>query len=100
MFWTKKQYKENKSKSKDTTTRPFSTSKMCIWDQKTSKISQKNTNTFCRQRGLKLGQFNTKVESLTLAWIKRLKNSTSANWKVLPKHNFNCTNLDLFFCKP
>ncbi len=47
--------------------------------------------------GLKLCQFNTKVESLKLAWVKRLINSTTANWKVLPKHVFKCTNLNTYF---
>ncbi len=57
-----------------------------IWNGKTNKISQKNTNTIYREGGLKLWQFNTKLESLKLVWVKRLINSTPANWKVLPKH--------------
>ncbi len=64
-----------------------------IWDGKTSKISQKNINTIYRQ----WGQFSTKVESLKLAWIKRLTNPTPANWKVLPKYYFTFSNLDTYF---
>ncbi len=67
------------------------------WDGKTSKISEKNINTIYRQGGLKLCQFSTKVESLKLAWIKRLINPTLANWKVLPKYYFKCSNLDTYF---
>ncbi len=45
-----------------------------IWDWRTSTLSQTNTNTIYRKGGLKLCQFNTKVESLKLAWVKRLIN--------------------------
>ncbi len=57
----------------------------------------KNINTIYRQGGSKLCQFSTKVESLKLAWIQRLTNPTPANWKVLPKYYFKCSNLDTYF---
>ncbi len=66
---------------------------------KPARYHKKTINTIYRQggEGLKLCQYSTKVESLKLVWIKRLINPTPANWKVLPKYYFKCSNLDTHF---
>ncbi len=67
-------------------------------------MGRQNCKTFTKypnkniyQAGLKLCHCHTKVNALKLSWIKRLCNESDANWKSLPKHFYNCNDLNLYF---
>ncbi len=72
-----------------------------LWEGKTAKMSQNTLIKNINEGGLKLCHYPTKVKALKLSWIKRLCDDSDANWKCLPKHFYNCNDLNLyFFCKP
>ncbi len=62
--------------------------------RKTAKISQNTLIENINQGGLKLCHYPTKVKALTLSWIS---DESDANWKSLPKHLYNCNDLNLYF---
>jgi exonuclease III len=68
-----------------------------IWNGSTSKIAQKTLIQEIKNGGLKLCHFETKVKSLKLSWVKRLTLNENANWTVLPKHFYKCSNLNIHF---
>ncbi len=57
-----------------------------------TKYPNKNIN----EGGLKLCHNPTKVKALKLSWIKRICDESHANWKCLPKHFYNCNDLNLY----
>ncbi len=68
-----------------------------MWDGKKSKISRKTLIQDIEYGGLKLCDFETKVKSLKLSWVKRLTSNNNANWKILPTHFYGCSNMSLYF---
>ncbi len=68
-----------------------------IWSGKNAKISRKTLSQSIDNGGLKLCDFKTKVEALTLSWVNRLVNMTNANWKVLPKIFFGNVDMNVYF---
>ncbi len=50
-----------------------------IWEEKPAKMAQNMLIKNIEQGGLKLCHFHTKVEALTLSWVKRLCDKTDAH---------------------
>ncbi len=65
--------------------------------RKTAKIAQNTLIKNIDEGGLKFCHYPTKVDALTLSWIKRLCSNREANWKPLPKLFYNYDNLNLYF---
>ncbi len=64
----------------------------------TSKIAKRTLIQKIEIGGLKLFHFETKIKGLQLSWIKRMSTEeASSAWKIIPKHFFNCNNLDKYF---
>ncbi len=56
-----------------------------------------NLKDSAKNGGLKLFNFETKIRALQLSEIKRMSSEEASVWKLLPKHFFNCNNLDRYF---
>jgi hypothetical protein len=68
-----------------------------LWNNSTSKISQKTLIQQIKKGGLKLCHYQTKIDSLRLTWIKRLTAKSDHKWKIIPKLYLKCNNLNVYF---
>ena len=74
-----------------------------LWEGKVAKIAYSTLIQGVEKGGLKLIDFETKVKSLQLSWVRRLCDDSAGKWKLLPSIFFNTDNLPFFFscnCKP
>ena len=71
-----------------------------LWGGKKPKIAFDTLTQEINKGGLKLCNFQVKIKSLLLSWVKRLLSDHDANWKSFPQFFYNSTNLyQLFECK-
>ena len=68
-----------------------------LWDGKTPKIAYNVLIQNIEQGGLKLIDFDTKIQSLKVSWIKRLADNKNSRWKAAPKAVYNTNNLEWYF---
>jgi hypothetical protein len=75
--------------------------KQCIvnflWDGGSTKIAYDVTCQQIQYGGLKLTDFEDKVKSLKLMWIKRLSSEEHQRWKASPAIFYNTDNFTQFF---
>ena len=64
-----------------------------LWNGKPPKIAYKVLTQDISKGGLKLCDFEIKVNALLLTWVKRLVNENSARWKTLPCYFYHCDTL-------
>ena len=68
-----------------------------LWDGKPAKIAYATLIQGIEQGGLKLVDFETKVKSLLLNWVRRLCDESNGKWKILPSMFYETNNLSFFF---
>ena len=68
-----------------------------FWDNKTPKIAYNVLIQNMESGGLKLTDFESKIQSLKIGWIKRLTDIKQSRWKAVPKHIYKTNNLTFYF---
>ena len=68
-----------------------------LWDGKTSKIAYSTLIQTVEMGGLKLVDFETKVKSLSIMYIKRLCDDSLGKWKALPTTFYKTDDLIFYF---
>jgi len=68
-----------------------------MWDGKGKKIAYDVLIQNIQDGGLKLVDFESKVKTLKVSWIKRLTNSNDKHWTAAPAFFYNTKNLNNYF---
>ena len=68
-----------------------------LWNGKTPKIAYNVIVQNISDGGLKLVDFECKVKSLNVSWVKRLTDNIDARWKAAPSHFYNTNDLTYYF---
>ncbi len=71
-----------------------------LWKGKIHKIAKNVIIQWIGDGGLKVPDFQSKVKSLKLSWVKRLISKTKASLKLIPMYIYQHCDLEFFFaCK-
>ncbi len=71
-----------------------------LWKGKLHKIAKNIIIQGIGDGSLKFPNFQSKVKSLKLSWVKRLIFKSKANWKLIPMYIYQHCDLEFFFaCK-
>ena len=68
-----------------------------MWNGKGKKIAYDVLIQTVEEGGLKLVDFESKVKTLKISWIKRMVTDNMQNWKAAPSSFLNTTNFGLYF---
>jgi hypothetical protein len=68
-----------------------------LWDGGSSKVAKAVINQKIAKGGLKMVDFEAKVKSLKMSWIKRILSENSGKWTNIIKHFYNEHNLNQVF---
>ena len=68
-----------------------------LWDGKPAKISHDTLTQPIESGGLKLIDFDIKIKSLYVAWVKRLLSDTCSKWKTAAAFFLKTDNLKFMF---
>jgi len=60
----------------------------CLWKDKRDEINRTCLYQDYDRGGLRMVDFATMIKALRLAWIPRLLNPESSNWKTVPNYFF------------
>ena len=68
-----------------------------LWNGKKAKIARSVIEQSTESGGLKLCNFEIKVQALKLSWVNRLISSNNANWTQVAKFYYKTNDLNLYF---
>jgi exonuclease III len=68
-----------------------------LWDGKIPRIAYCTLIQDIEKGGLKLTDFESKIKSLKITWIKRLLDKSDSKWKAAPSIFYNTQDFNFFF---